>query len=90
MAKVRVGGIVLAKLSPVVPASECKVERLVVTGTGREKKEADLDLVRLLYKVTLQTSGRRITDLDDYSPKPWEPGGKSVELPGYVVEQVIE
>lgn len=89
-ARVRVGGIVLAKIGAIGHATECKVEKLTIVGTGRSRPDADLFLVQQLYKVTLRPSGRRIADLDDYTVHPWEPGSThSVELPGSVIERVL-
>jgi hypothetical protein len=88
--RVKVGDIVLAKLGSVGPATECKIERLTVVSTGRSRDEAELFLVRQLYKVRLLTSGRKLSGPEDYSVGPWEPGGRVVELPGDVIESVVD
>ena len=88
--KVRVGGIVVAKLGALPPAVECKVEAIINAMTDEKKTEADLAAVRLLCSVVLRPSGRTLTGPDDMSTGPWEPGeSRTVLLPVFIIERVV-
>jgi hypothetical protein len=88
--KVRVGGIVLARLGGFPPATECLVEAIDNTTSGEGLQEAELTTIRLFCKVLLRPSGRKLTGPDDMSVGPWEPGERrTVLLPGFAVEQVV-